>query len=271
MSNTLTISLNNTKNKVLKVLLIFNKFSDFRSEIYEGFLAQINEKAEVDLYIHQMNNQSSVHFGEVIKEKLATYDYFAIMLHATHINEDVLKTINSIPKEKLLILDKRNEFIRGEYACVYQDFEKDIYEVLSNAKALIAKYAALNFVIQEKYLYSVAISEGVSRFAEENKLVYTIYTEVSEAIIRKNELYLILSESFLAEILKICDAHHWKIGKDVGILSYHETPIKQVLSGGITVVTTDHFQLGKTAAELILNGKKEHIRNPVLFIQRNSL
>ena len=255
----------------MKVLLIFNKLSDFRNEIYNGFLLQIGGRASVDLYIHPISHHNSAHFEAVIHDKLNVYDYFAIMLHAAHINEDILKTVNSIPKEKLLILDKRNEFIRGNYACVYQDFEADIYEALSKAKSLINKYKTLNFVIQEKYFYSLAIMEGVTRFAMENNLRYNIYTEVKNEIIRKNEAYLILSERFLAETLKQCNAQNLKIGLDIGILSYNETPVKEVLSGGITVVTTDHFQLGKTAADLILNGKKEHIRNPFLFIQRNSL
>jgi DNA-binding LacI/PurR family transcriptional regulator len=269
--NPLSISLINTEKTDLKVLLIFNKLSDFKNEIYDGFLSQIDGRASVDLYIHSISNHNSRHFEKVIYEKMDTYDYFAIMLHASHLNEDILKTVNSIPKQKLLILDKRNEFIRGNYACVYQDFEADIYEALSKAKNLITKYKTLNFVIQEKYFYSLAIMEGVTQFALENNLRYNIYTEVTDEIIRKNEAYLVLSERFLAEILKHCNIQNLKIGLDVGILSYNEMPVKEVLSGGITVVTTDHFQLGKTAADLILNGKKEHIRNPFLFIQRNSL
>ena len=122
MNNPLSISLNKTDKTELKVLLIFNKLSDFRNEIYDGFLLQIDGKASVDLYIHSISNHNSRHFEEVVREKMDTYDYFAIMLHATHLNEDILKIVNSIPKEKLLILDKRNEFIRGNYACVYQDF-----------------------------------------------------------------------------------------------------------------------------------------------------
>lgn len=255
----------------MKVLLIFNRLSDFRNEIYDGFVSQMNGGASIDLYIHPLNNQNSSHFAQVIREKINTYDYFAIMLHASHVNEDILKTVNSIPKEKLLILDKKNEFIRGEYACVYQDFEEDIYEALSREKHLITKYKTLNFVIQEKYFYSLDIMEGVTRFAKENNLKYNIYTEVISENIRKDEMYLVLSERFLAIILKNCQQQNLQIGKDIGILSYNETPVKEVLSGGITVVTTDHFQLGKTAANLILNGKKEHIRNPFLFIQRNSL
>ncbi len=271
MINPLAISMKNTEKTALKVLLIFNRLSDYRNEILDGFLLQFGERASIDLYIHSIANQNSLHFAEVIRDKINHYDFVAIVLHATHINEDILKTVNSIPKEKLLILDKRNEFIRGNYACVYQDFEEDIYEVLSKAANLIRKYKTLNFVIQEKYFYSLSIMEGVARFAIENDLRYNIYTEIHAEIIRKNEAYVVLSERFLTEILKYCHARNLKIGLDIGILSYNETPVKEVLSGGITVVTTDHFQLGKTAADLILNGKKEHIRNPFLFIQRNSL
>ena len=113
MINSLAITLNETEKNDLKVLLIFNKLGDFKHEIYDGFLSQIDGRASVDLYIHSISNHNSRHFEEVIHEKMDTYDYFAIMLHATHLNEDILKTVNSIPKEKLLILDKRNEFIRG--------------------------------------------------------------------------------------------------------------------------------------------------------------
>jgi DNA-binding LacI/PurR family transcriptional regulator len=232
---------------------------------------QIAHKAQVDVYIHELSNRTNTHFGMIINEKMDTYDFIGIMLQANHLNEDILKIINGIPKQKLLILDKRNEFIRGNYACVYQDFAQDIYEALQKAKALVLKYKTINFIIKERYFYSLAITEGITKFALENHLNYHVYTQVHEEMIREKEAYLILSERFLAETLKVCGVKNMRIGEDIGIVSYHETPLKQVLSGGITVVSTDHFELGKNAANLILSGKQEHIRNPFLFIQRNSL
>ena len=51
MINSLAITLNETERNDLKVLLIFNKLGDFKREIYDGFLSQIDGRASVDLYI----------------------------------------------------------------------------------------------------------------------------------------------------------------------------------------------------------------------------
>ncbi len=41
--------------------------------------------------------------------------------------------------------------------------------------------------------------------------------------------------------------------------------------GGISVISTDFVKLGKTAAELILDSRKEDIVNPFYLVLRNSL
>lgn len=251
--------------------MVFSRLNDFKHEIYDGFMNEIEGKATVDLYIHQFSSQNAYHFEKVIKEKINQYDYFAFMLHANHPNEDFLKTINSIPSSKLIILEKRNEFIRGNYACVYQDFEQDIYEALLKAKEAMLKYKTINCIIPEHYANAYLVVEGLKKFAKENNLKHNIYYSIEDDTIQSKEAYLILSERYLADTLLHCKNKKMIVGEDVGIVSYNETPIMQILSGGITVVSTDHFQLGKNAADLILSGKQEHIRNPFLFIQRNSL
>ena len=61
------------------------------------------------------------------------------------------------------------------------------------------------------------------------------------------------------------------IGQEVGILSYNETPLKEILLDGITVISTDFAQMGKTAAQLILDNSCQHIENPFHLVVRNSL
>jgi DNA-binding LacI/PurR family transcriptional regulator len=51
------------------------------------------------------------------------------------------------------------------------------------------------------------------------------------------------------------------IGKDVGIISYNETPLKEILLDGITVISTDHAKMGELAAQLILENRTERIKN----------
>jgi DNA-binding LacI/PurR family transcriptional regulator len=57
----------------------------------------------------------------------------------------------------------------------------------------------------------------------------------------------------------------------VGIISYNETPLKEILLDGITVISTDHECMGRTAARLILDKKGASVKNPFVLIRRKSL
>jgi DNA-binding LacI/PurR family transcriptional regulator len=57
----------------------------------------------------------------------------------------------------------------------------------------------------------------------------------------------------------------------VGIISYNDSPLKEILLDGITVMTTDHVKMGQTAAKFILDNSKEKIKNPFVLIKRKSL
>ncbi len=69
---------------------------------------------------------------------------------------------------------------------------------------------------------------------------------------------------------KILDTNN-KIGKQVGVISYNETPLKRIILNGITTISTDFEMMGEKAAELILQRSKEKITIPLHLTVRNSL
>ena len=79
----------------------------------------------------------------------------------------------------------------------------------------------------------------------------------------------------LACIIKKAESQNLEIGSDIGIISYNDTPLKEVLCGGITTLSTDFSQMGRTMASLIKkhssNDNIPAIRNPWMFCQRRSL
>ncbi|MFA6334795.1 MAG: substrate-binding domain-containing protein [Bacteroidales bacterium] len=48
-----------------------------------------------------------------------------------------------------------------------------------------------------------------------------------------------------------------KIGKDIGIISYNESPINEIILDGLTVISTDFNQMGQLAAKMIM---EKHFR-----------
>jgi DNA-binding LacI/PurR family transcriptional regulator len=60
-------------------------------------------------------------------------------------------------------------------------------------------------------------------------------------------------------------------GKEVGIISYNETPIKQIILDGITTISADFNLMGEMAAKMILQKSTEHVPVPFHLTLRNSL
>ena len=61
------------------------------------------------------------------------------------------------------------------------------------------------------------------------------------------------------------------LGQDIGIISYNDTLLKEIVEGGITTISTDFNEMGKRLAEMILNKEQVKIENPNKLIIRNSI
>ena len=83
-----------------KILLIFNKLSYYKKNIYYGILEALNEQARIDLQIHHYDIKI---LDEIITENLDKYDYFVIMPHfkLEVKEEEVINVLSRIPNNKL--------------------------------------------------------------------------------------------------------------------------------------------------------------------------
>jgi DNA-binding transcriptional regulator YhcF (GntR family) len=253
----------------IRVLLLFNKLSEYKKQIYHAFIERLGPGAIVDLKIHHFDVQI---LQTLVENHINEYNYFVIMPYFYEQPAEALKIIRSIPREKLILLDNKIQDVDLKCGAVYQDFENDIITALEEGLQLIKKYDRLFMVHPVMVPYPPEIVKGFRKFCMQNFFKGTVLAEVSmNTDINKGDLYIVKEETDLANVIKVCKARNLKIGKDVGLISYNETPLKEVLLDGITVISTDHVKMGHTAAELILNNSKENVKNPFVFIRRNSL
>jgi DNA-binding LacI/PurR family transcriptional regulator len=61
------------------------------------------------------------------------------------------------------------------------------------------------------------------------------------------------------------------LGLDIGLVAYNDNPVKELLENGITTISTNHDEIGRIAAQMILTGDFKRIKSPFEFIKRNSL
>lgn len=268
-----------TRTKLISkvnILFLVNKLSSYKLRIYNSFIDNIGANSHTDLRIYHCDE--SLFLNLMTKNKSA-YDYFVIMPHfkleqSTHVSftSDVLKLLKKIPKEKLVILDNLKDGMERGSIEVFQDFDEDIYTALAEAHPKMKAYNNLILFYPTKtvYPYPKRILHGFRRFCFEHNIEFEYLEEVHEnMIIRKGDLFVTIEESDLVTLIKRAREENLTLGKDIGIISYNDTPLKELL--GITVVSTDFKIMGEITAKMILDNKKGQYKVPFNFIDRKSM
>jgi len=255
------------KETKIKILLVFNKLSSFKKIIYYSFLKALGEKAAIDLQIHHYNPQ---HLKKIIESNIGKYDYYVIMPHfETSTNKKAyLEIIKKIPSDELLLLDKSIPELIGSMA-VYQDFRTDIFEALVSASELLEKYNTITIIFPAHSNHPLEILEGLKEFCTNSNKKFIIITNADKIKLVKGAVYLAIADDDLTILLKMIRKSNYQMGKEIGVISFNETELKELLD--ITVISTDFEKMGHTAAGLILKKQIKQIKNPYKIIKRGSL
>lgn len=259
------ISTGSSKSKSL--LLLFNKLSDHKKTIYNSLVKNMPEGTTIDLQVH--HSDADV-LEKIVMENIGNYDYYVIMPHLKDENKNIKEVINKIPKDKLILVNKDLDGIMGDYACVYEDFEMDIYNGLYSGKDKIRKYHKLYLVFPTKNYYCSGIKKGFVRFCGAEDFHWEIINTIKPEII-PGELYIVIEESDLVDLIKRAREKNLELGCDIGVISYNNSPFKEILAGGISVLSTDFEKMGSTIAEMITKNIKVKIKNPFSFLIRDSI
>jgi DNA-binding transcriptional regulator YhcF (GntR family) len=255
-------------NQKLKIFLLFNKLSPHKKIIYDSFVAALGELAAIDFYIY---NNDFLFFKKLISQQKGDYTHYVIIPHFLEVGDNVREIINTLPKEKVILMDKLLPGMTGNYAAVYEDFESDIYNALVQANDKLSKYNTIKIIFPEYTYHPKEILEGFYRYCQQYAFNYKVVHRIADEPIQKGEVYINLMENDLVILIEKILATGLKVGKDVGVISYNETPLKKIILKGITTISTDFQMMGEKAAQMILNQSTEHVAIPFYLTLRASL
>ncbi|MEM9982514.1 MAG: substrate-binding domain-containing protein, partial [Bacteroidota bacterium] len=129
----------------------------------------------------------------------------------------------------------------------------------------------LVFPTDTAYPYPQEIVRGFKRACGSNNLPFEVLNEIVDSTqVKKGDLYIIISDMDLANLIKQARTKKLIIGEQLGILSYNDTPLKEVLAKGISVISTDFEHMAVKTSEMITENRLTKIRNPFQFIKRQS-
>lgn len=246
-----------------RIFVLFDELNVFKEDLYNAFTNHLDNKTSVDIYFHHFNfNQ----FEKLVTEAAGKYSAYVIM-PATF--ENTIQVIRHLPNDKVYILDREKADLK-DYPVIYQDFEQDVVDALTDGKDLLKKYDKLVMHFPGGKEPEGRV-DGFKRFCEGNKIEYEVIYSLSNRKVKKGEAYFVMSDRNLVRMVKKAADENLILGEDLGLVSFNDTVLKEVVAGGITTISTDFVQMGKTLANMVSDRSKMQLNNPSALIRRKSL
>jgi DNA-binding LacI/PurR family transcriptional regulator len=152
-----------------------------------------------------------------------------------------------------------------------QDFYEGTYRSLESAYNRICRYNKLHLSFPEKSGHPGTLEMGFVKFCTDHYISYKIEDSLKNVEICKGDAYLVIDDSDLIKLLKTCKVRNWSPGRDIGVISYNETPLKGVIRDGISVISCNFKMMAQEMAEFIKNRAAVRKIIPINYIKRNSL
>jgi DNA-binding transcriptional regulator YhcF (GntR family) len=248
----------------IKILLLISTFKAYKEVLYHSLMNNLPNNVIVDLQFHHYNVNN---FTNMLNRKNGRY-YKYVVMGFDH--PKVTEALSKINPERLLLIDWKVN-VNEDSNYVLQDFGKKFYKCLEEAKHLFQKYDAVNFIYPEFTYHPWESVIFFEKFCKSNNLKYNIIKDSKEFIVERNMAYISVSDRMLYELLDQCRFSNFELGKDVGVLSYNDTPLKRFTYKGISVVSIDFKEFGVKIAGFIKNNDtiQDYIKTKLII--RDSL
>ncbi len=247
-----------------KVFVLLDDFSAFKEQFYNSFRNELPESYTVDLLFHHYNYEI---FEQLIQNSLGKYSMYLVMNINNKRVEDVVRKIDP---NKLLILDMG--YVRNkEMSYLTQDFNRAVYRCLCDGVDKIRKYDEFILIFPPDTPHPSETIEAFKTFCNDYNIKHSVLKKFDGAGLKKGLAYFVIKDDDLVSIVKDCRQKRMKLGTEIGILSYNDTPMKEIVSSGITVISPDFKEIGKKAALFVSKKQKIYEQIPIRLIVRGSL
>jgi DNA-binding transcriptional regulator YhcF (GntR family) len=252
-------------SSVNNILVLLDIFSPYKNDLYNALTRNLGPNNKVDLYFHHYNED---HFNNVIKSSLGKYNKYLVMnLH----NDQYCEVLDTIDRNRILLLDF-GKFNKEGFAYVCQGFDTTLYNCLKSGANLFRKYKKLNFLFPLNSEHPRGGIKYYEQFCRENGIKSNLVERhVQESDLVKGEANLIVSHNDLIEAIKICRQKKLKLGQDIGIVTFNDAPMLEIIENGITSISVDFKQMGVLAARFINNNERLQKYVETKLIVRGSL
>ncbi len=227
----------------------------------DGIKEIAGNQGKIDIYLHHFNFNI---FKSFIEDAKGHYTHYII---SPWDHKRMGEVISVLPETQTYIIDGYTLPFIG----IRQDFSNNIYELLKHNLESIKKYQKLIFLFRDTTTQPpVELMKGFKRFSNKGYIDCEIKQLGKITEINKGEAWIVIDDNDLVDLVLLARKKEYKLGKQLGILSYNESKLKKVISNGISTISTDFKAMGEKLATMILANDRSAYINPCRYIDRGS-
>ena len=246
-----------------KILLIFNEFNSFKEDLYNSIVHSLGNNVSVDIVFHNYNRNT---FDMLLAGAAGKYTVYVVMSGKFHNVGPQLEALGG----RVILLDHFEECLKGKYSSVSQNFADDTYAALVSGLKQIRNYREI-ILVQKSEKEPEERYDGLKRFCSEYGMDVGMVKSMENMKVKTGTVYLTAEDRELVNLINTSEMQKLVAGHDFGIISYNDTVLKEILCGGITTLSTDFIQMGRTVAEMICEKEIRTVANPWHLNIRKSL
>lgn len=248
----------------LKVALFMYTIDTFQEQFYRSFRNELGANVHLDVFFHHGNIEVFETMFSLVKNRYGMYVISPI--HHPRTKE----LLNTIPRHKLVMFD-RYEPLEGDFNYVVQEFEKSSYAIFEQLSDVIRKFDKMIFYHNPDSLFPPEIVRSFQKFIQKHHIKGKILREYEPGSVEKGVVYYVNENAELWNLLRDCNAKKIKPGKDIGILSHNDEPVKEIVGNGITTYSVSFSNMGRRVTLAVLDREPVQLVLPTELIRRNSL
>lgn len=246
-----------------RILMVIHSFEGHFEQIYNEFRKAAGESCDVDVFFHHYNIRM---LELILLRNMGSYDLFVV---SSFDHPRIPSVIGRIPAGKVLVIS-RNDRLGERYSTIIQDFYNGTYEALVPVKEEIMAFDEFILCFPPGSGHSELLKEGFEKFCNDFSIRYRVISDIQSVEIARRKLFLVIDDCDLIRLLRTNKIRGWIPGSDVGIISYNESPLKEVIRDGITVISGNFKLMALEMADFVNRRNAVHKVVPIQLIRRNS-
>lgn len=250
----------------LKILLIFDRLDDCRWKLYHA-LTESLEKSELTMMSYEHNYRM---LTLSLQEHQDDFDFFIVIPHFFAYQEDLKKAFAAVVPERLIVLTHEVSGLDNQTSQFTFDRRRAWEHALREVEDRFLSYKRMVLYFPEDFSFPQEILEAVKAFCESIQLPFKLRQEWDRMKVMTGDICLVLEDETLTSLLELASERNLEPGKDLGIVSFDDNPLKAALAGGISTLGYDYQEIAELTATRIETGNPLSHHFPLQWRMRKS-